>query len=468
MSMRRRPKEKQDDLWIATTELARTPGHVFYDRLNVVLAEAKFDDTVENMCRPFYVDGKGRPSIPPSVYMRMLLVGFFEGLDSERGIAWRCADSLSLRQFLGFGLSEQTPDHSSLSRIRQRLSVEVHQDVFTLVLKVLAEKGLLLGRTIGIDATTLEANAALRSIVRRDDGTSYPDFLTSLAKESGIETPTHADLAKLDRKRKKKGSNNDWTNPNDPDAKIMKMKDGRTHLAHKAEHSVDMDSGAVLAVTVQDATHGDPTTMKQTIVATVENVSAVAKDARCKEQLSPKALTEWVADKGYHSNATMEMVAECGLRSYVSEPQRGTRRWSDRESAREGTYSNRRRLKTKRGRALMKRRGELVERGFAHCLETGGMRRVHLRGRENILKRYLVHVAAFNVSLVMRKLLGVGTPRGLAGRFVALLGVRCELVATIWARICLGYRAAAHIAISLWPTLNQRPVFAAGTSSTGC
>ena len=468
MSMRRRPKEKQDNLWIATTELARTPGHVFYDRLNVVLAEAKFDEAVENMCRPFYVDGKGRPSIPPSVYMRMLLVGFFEGLDSERGIAWRCADSLSLRQFLGFGLSEQTPDHSSLSRIRQRLSVEVHKDVFTLVLKVLAEKGLLRGRTIGIDATTLEANAALRSIVRRDDGTSYPDFLTSLAKESGIETPTHADLAKLDRKRKKKGSNNDWTNPNDPDAKIMKMKDGRTHLAHKAEHAVDMDSGAVLAVTVQDATHGDPTTMKQTIVATVENVTAVAKDTRCKDQLSPKALTEWVADKGYHSNATMEMVAECGLRSYVSEPQRGTRRWSDRESARDGTYSNRRRLKTKRGRSLMRRRGELVERGFAHCLETGGMRRVHLRGRENILKRYLVHVAAFNVSLVMRKLLGVGTPRGLAGRFAALLGACCELVGTLWARISPGYRAAVRIATGLWPTFTQRTVLAMSTSSTGC
>jgi transposase len=468
MSMRRRPKEKQDDLWIATTDLARTPGHAFYDRLNTVLAEAKFDDTVEKLCRPFYVEGKGRPSIPPSVYMRMLLVGFFEGLDSERGIAWRCADSLSLRQFLGFGLSEQTPDHSSLSRIRQRLSVEVHKDVFTLVLKVLAEKGLLRGRTIGIDATTLEANAALRSIVRRDDGTSYPDFLTSLAKESGIETPTRADLAKLDRERKKKGSNDDWTNPNDPDAKITKMKDGRTHLAHKAEHAVDMDSGAVLAVTVQDATHGDPTTMKQTIVATVENVIAVAKDARCEDKISPKALSEWVADKGYHSNATMEMVADCGLRSYVSEPQRGTRCWSDRELAREGTYSNRRRLKTKRGRRLMKRRGELLERTFAHCLETGGMRRVHLRGRENILKRYLVHVAAFNVSLVMRKMLGVGTPRGLADRFAALFDACCELVVAIWARIGLGYQTTMSVALNAWPILNQRRVLATGTSSRGC
>jgi transposase len=468
MSMRRRPKEKQDDLWIATTDLARTPGHVFYDRLSAVLAESKFDATVEDLCRPFYVEGKGRPSIPPSVYMRMLLVGFFEGLDSERGIAWRCADSLSLRQFLGFGLSEQTPDHSSLSRIRQRLSVEVHQEVFTIVLKVLAEKGLLRGRTIGIDATTLEANAALRSIVRRDDGTSYPDFLTSLAKESGIETPTRADLAKLDRERKKKGSNDDWTNPNDPDAKITKMKDGRTHLAHKAEHSVDMDSGAVLAVTVQDATHGDPTTMKQTIVATVENVMRLADNKRIRARISDRALTEWVADKGYHSNATMEMVAACGMRSYVSEPDRGRRRWSGKEEARDGTYLNRRRLLTKRGRRLMRKRGELLERCFAHCLETGGMRRVHLRGRENIRKRYLVHVAAFNLSLVMRTVLGVGTPRGLAGRFAAPFDVCRELVVTLWERIELGTRASMRIAINGWQSLTPCPMWATGTSSTGC
>lgn len=468
MSMRRRPKEKQDDLWIATTDLARTPGHVFYDRLNTVLAEAKFDTTVESLCRPFYVEGKGRPSIPPSVYMRMLLVGFFEGLDSERGIAWRCADSLSLRQFLGFGLSEQTPDHSSLSRIRQRLSVEVHQEVFTLVLKVLAEKGLLRGRTIGIDATTLEANAALRSIVRRDDGTSYPDFLTSLAKESGIETPTRADLAKLDRERKKKGSNDDWTNPNDPDAKITKMKDGRTHLAHKAEHAVDMDSGAVMAVTVQDATHGDPTTMKQTIVATVQNVNAVAGDKRCEDKISPKALSEWVADKGYHSNATMEMVEACGLRSYVSEPERGRRRWIGRAEARDGTYLNRRRLRTKRGRRLMRKRGELLERCFAHCLETGGMRRVHLRGRENIRKRYLVHVAAFNLSLVMRKILGVGTPKGLLARFVAALDAWCQHIGGIRTTIRATAVIVLHSMVNLIRTLDHRPRLATGTSSTGC
>lgn len=435
MAMRRRPKSKQADLWIPTSELAQTPGHPFYERLNKVLADARFDDFVEGRCARFYSE-KGRPSIAPGVYMRMLLVGFFEGIDSERGIAWRCADSLSLRTFLGYSMSESTPEHSSLSRIRTRLDLEVHQEVFTFVLKVLAEKGLLKGRTIGVDATTLEANAALRSIVRRDDGTSYQEYLVALAKASGIETPTRQDLARIDKKRAKKGSNDDWKHPHDPDAKITKMKDGRTHLAHKAEHAVDLDSGAVLGVTVQDATHGDPTTMKATIEATVNGVLAVRKDKRLQGKLHDRALREWVADKGYHSNATMEMVEATDLRSYVSEPDRGRRRWEGRESARRGTYANRRRLRTQRGRSLMKRRGELLERTFAHCLETGAMRRTHLRGRENILKRYLVHVAAFNLSLVMRQMLGAGTPRGLAGRLAALVRVWIELLVLVARELC--------------------------------
>lgn len=414
MSMRRRPKEAQPEMWIATSDL-RSPGHPFYDRLNAVLREAKFDRFVEDRFERFYVKGKGRPGIAPGVYMRMLLVGYFEGISSERGIAWRCADSLSLRQFLGLAMSESVPDHSSLSRIRTRIDVEAHQEAFDFVLQILASKGLLRGQTIGVDATTLEANAAMRSIVRRDDGATYDEYLTGLAKESGIETPTRDDLAKIDKKREKKGSNDDWKHPHDPDARIVKMKDGRTHLAHKSEHAVDMDTGAVIGVTVQEATLGDPTTMKATIAAAVTSLRTVAKDERCAKELSERALTEWVADKGYHSNATMKMANEVGLRSYISEPKRGRRRWEGKESERDGTYANRQRLKTKRGRRLMRRRGELLERCFAHCLETGGMRRVHLRGRENILKRYLVHVAAFNLSLVMRLLIGVGTPRGLQG-----------------------------------------------------
>jgi transposase len=421
MSMRKRPTERQPDLWIPTSELAKSPGHPFYERLNKILAEAGFDRFVEERCARFYAVDKGRPSIPPGVYMRMLLIGFFEGLDSERGIAWRCADSMSLRSFLGYAMSESTPEHSSLSRIRGRLDVDVHQEVFTFVLKVLAEKGLLRGRAIGIDATTLEANAAMRSIVRRDDGSTYTEFLESLAKQSGIKTPTRSDLAKIDKKRPKKGSNDDWKHPHDPDAKIAKMKDGRTHLAHKVEHAVDLDSGAVLAVTVQDTTLGDSATMQATMAAASVQMATVVSDRKCSEKIAPSALTTWVADKGYHSNATMKMAEEVGLTTYVSEPDRGRRRWKDNAAARAGTYANRRRVRSRRGRALMRRRGEMVERSFAHCLETGGMRRVHLRGRINIIKRYLVHVAAFNLSLVMRLIGGVGTPRGLQGRLAALL-----------------------------------------------
>lgn len=434
MSMRKRPVEQQPNLWIPTGELAKSPGHPFYERLNKLLAEAGFDRFVEERCARFYVEGKGRPSIAPGVYMRMLLVGYFEGLDSERGIAWRCADSMSLRSFLGFDLSQSTPEHSSLSRIRTRLDVETHQEVFTFVLKVLAEKGLLRGRAIGVDASTMEANAAMRSIVRRDDGSNYDEYLTLIAKQSGIETPTRADLARLDKKREKKGSNDDWQSPSDPDAKITKMKDGRTHLAHKAEHATDLDSGAVMAVTVQDATLGDSASLKATMEVAAKNIIAIAEDPRCNEQLSPRALTTWVADKGYHSNETMRMAAELGLTTYISEPNRGQRRWKGEELARRGTYDNRRRIRGERGKALLRKRGEMIERSFAHTLETGGMRRVHLRGRLNVLKRYLVHVAAFNLGLLMRTILGFGTPKGLQGRlaaFAAACGELCALLVAI-------------------------------------
>ena len=400
--------------------------------------------------------------------MRMLFVGFFEGLDSERGIAWRCADSFSLRAFLGYGVSEATPDHSSLSRIRTRIDLDAHRDLFVFVLKVLAQRGLLKAEAIGVDATTLEANAALRSIVRRGDGTGYREYLEALAKASGIETPTRADLAKIDKKRPKKGSNDDWKHPHDPDAKITKMKDGRTHVAHKAEHATDMQSGAVLVVTVQDATHGDPSTLKVTMVHAALNVQALERDPACADGLSERTLSILVADKGYHANSTMEMAEACGIRSYVSEPDRGARRWSNKEAARAGTYANRRRLRTQRGKRLLRRRGELLERGFAHTLETGGMRRVHLRGSDNIFKRYLVHVAGFNLSLVMRELLGFGTPRGLASRVETLLVRLWELIAGIWSGLALDLRSIARVVEPLDPCVFPRRDVAAGASSTGC
>jgi transposase len=422
MAMKRR-KPKQAEFWVPTADLARSPGHPFYERLNRLLSEHGFDPFVEERCAKFYAERMGRPSIPPGVYFRMLLVGYFEGLDSEREIAWRCADSLSLREFLGYGPGEAPPDHSTLSVIRRRIDVETHQEVFGWVLELLARQGLIRGKTVGVDATTLEANAALRSIVRRDTGEGYEEYLKDLARASGIETPTREDAARLDRKRAKKGSNKEWEHPRDPEARITKMKDGRTHLAHMAEHAVDLDTSAIVAVTVQEADRGDTQTIHRTVTEACENLREI-RDAGHDVAV----MDELVADKGYHSNEVLEAMEEAGIRSYVSEPDRGRRKWKDKRGAQRAVYANRRRIRGERGKRMLRQRGEKLERSFAHAYETGGMRRVHLRGHTNILKRVLVHVAGFNLGLVLRTLFGAGTPRAAA----ALAAARTVLSAILW------------------------------------
>ncbi len=411
-------KRRTEPLWIPSAALVQPAGHPFYSRLNQVLDESGFDAYVEGLCAKFYAARVGRPGLVPGIYFRSLLVGYFEGIDRERGIAWRAADSLAIRSFLRIPLDEAAPDHTTISRTRRLIDLETHQQVFTWVLRVAAEKGLLKGKTIGIDATTLEANAALRSIVRRDTGEVYQDFLTRLAKESGIETPTREQLAKLDRKRPNKGSNAEWQHPHDPDARITKMKDGRTHLAHKAEHAVDLDTGAVAAVTIRPADEGDPASMTETLAQAGERIAEIACEVNSEEVgevVDSDGPANVVADKGYHSNDALVGMEEVGVRSYVSEPDRGRRRWAGRTEARDAVYGNRRRIRGEHGNALLRRRGEFLERSFAHAYETGGMRRTHLRGRENICKRVLIQIGAFNLGLVMRKLFGVGTPRGVQG-----------------------------------------------------
>jgi transposase len=326
---------------------------------------------------------------------------------------------LALREFLGLVLPDAPPDHSTISRTRRLIDLETHEAVFTWMLQRLAE-ALVKGKTVGIDATTVEANAALRSIVRRDTGESYEDFLTKLAQASGIETPTRADLARIDRKRKKKGSNDYWTHPHDPDAKITKMKGGRTHLAHKAEHAVDLETGAIVGVTVQDADDGDTTSSIETLIKAAEHVEAVRPDRN--------GIAEVVGDKGYHSNQSLVDLEAVGVRSYISEPDRGRRHWTKNPAARDAVYRNRRRIRGARGQRLLRLRGERLERPFAHLYETGGMRRVHLRGHTNILKRVLIHAGGFNLGLLMRQLIGVGTPRGLQSRITAVLGALLTLI----------------------------------------
>jgi transposase len=415
MAMGKRDRQDQESFWIPTAQLPTTAAHPFYEQVNRILDGEGFDGFVEELCGKFYHERMGRPSLPPAVYFRLMLIGYFEGIDSERGIAWRVADSLGLRRFLGYALSENTPDHSTISRNRRLIDLETHEAVFTWVLKVLAREGLLKGKTIGIDATTLEANAAMRSIMRRDTGESYQEFLTRLAKESGIETPTREDLAKLDKQRTNKASNDDWQNPHEPDGKITKMKDGRTHLAHKAEHATDLDTGAVMAVTLQPADRGDPSSIEETLTVTADTMVELLADEQTSPHLGEQVLAEAVTDKGYHSNDVLTGAARMVSRTYISEPDRGRRNWAGNIEARDAVYANRRRIRGRRGRRLMRKRGELIERSFAHCYDTGGMRRTHLRGHANILKRLLIHVAGFNLSLIMRKLLGFGTARGLQG-----------------------------------------------------
>jgi transposase len=441
----RKKRERQEDFWVVSSEVVGTPAHAFYDRLNQILDQHHFDRNVEQLCRRYYKDRRGRPSITPGVYFRSLLLGYFEGIDSERGIAWRLADSLSLRKFIAYALTEETPDHSTISRTRRLYSVETHKAVFRWVLKILCEEGLVEGKTVSIDATTLEANAALRSLVRRDNGQKYDDYLKDLAKAAGIDNPTREQLARLDRKRKKKGSNKEWKNPHDADARIAKMKDGSTHLAHKAEHAVDLSSGALLAVTVQGADQGDTTTIHQTLAeageAVAELIEHEAVTAPAEEpKVNLNGVQEVVADKGYHSGAVVQDLHAVDCRSYIPEPGRGRRNWEGKQDEQKQVYANRRRVQGARSKRLQRKRSELTERSMAHMYETGGMRRVHLKGRDNILKRLLVHAGGFNLALIMRKLVGIGKPRRLQGACACIFACLGLLLLYAWSVLRTGFR----------------------------
>jgi transposase len=401
--------EGQQEMWVATTNLPKSEGHVFYRKLNRLLAEADFDRTVEKLCEAHYHSQLGRPSIPPGVYFRMLLVGYFEGIGSQRGIAWRCGDSLSLREFLGVPLSEDTPDHSSLTRVRDRLPLEVHAAVFRLVLQLAAEKGLLKGKTVAVDSTNLEANAAMKSIVRRDTGEDWNDYLRRLLKEEqGIENPTDEELRRFDRQRKnKRVSNEEWMSSTDPESRIAKMKDGRTHLAYKAEHVVDLETEVVLAVSIRPADEGDAATIVDSVAEAQAHLSEADMEVEIKEA---------VADKGYHATDTLELADSLGVRTYIPEPKRrgnGKRNWKDvSEEKRRAVLNNRRRTRGARSKRLQRLRSERVERSFAHICETGGARRSWLCGIEKVQKRYLIAAVARNLGLVMRKLFNMGTARG--------------------------------------------------------
>lgn len=412
MGLGKRKTERQQDLFVPADALPQSPGHVFYKRLNELLAEAGFDPWVEELCAPFYADGKGRESIPPGTYFRMLLVGYFEGIGSQRGIAWRCSDSLSIREFLGIPLNRQSPDHSSLSVIRERLPLEVHGRVFNWILRLAKEKKLLKGKTVAVDSTTLEANAAMKSIIRRETGEDWKEYIVRLMQEAGVveegTTPSDEEIRRYDKRRKgKKVSNDEWVSPNDPDSRIARMKDGTTHLAYKAEHVVDLDTGVLLAAEVYHADESDPQTLEDSLHQAQINQESTA---------SEEEIRDVAADKGYHSARTIGTLAEhTPYRTYIPEPRQSKkRRWTDKPAEQQAAvYANRRRVRGGRGKRLQRLRSEFVERSFAPVSQTCGARRTWLQGIEKVRKRYLIAAAAYNLGCLMRSLFQMGTPRGL-------------------------------------------------------
>jgi transposase len=415
MAMGRRKSDRQERLFLVAAELPRSAGHPFYQALNRLLAEAGFDRRIEERCQQYYaqVEMRGQPSLPPGVYFRMLLVGYFEGIDSQRGIAWRCADSLAIREFLGIALDEKSPDHSTLTNTRKRLAQEVFDEVFQFVLRIASEKGLIAGKAVGVDSTTLEANAAMKSIVRRDTGENWKEYVTRLMKEEGqIEPeaePSDEEVRRYDKSRKnKKVSNQEWVSSTDPGSRIAQMKDGRTHLAYKAEHVVDLKSDLVLGAEIYEADRGDTQTMVDSVMEAVVNLSEAGSTTRIEEV---------AADKGYHAAATLELADALSLRTYIPEPKRKHKsRWTDKpEEYHKSVVNNRRRTRRAKSKALQRLRSERCERTFAHICETGGMRRSWLRGLEDVTKRYRLAAAAHNLGRILRKLLGIGKPRVLQG-----------------------------------------------------
>jgi transposase len=441
MTMGRR-RQRQEALFVRTEDVVPSAGHPFYKKLNALLAEAEFDRWIEGRCQEYYnqEEKRGQPSIPPGIYFRMLLVGYFEGIDSQRGIAWRCADSLSLRQFLGIPLDESTPNHATLTNTRKRLPQEVFSEMFQFVLGIAIEKKLLTGKTVGVDSTTLEANAAMKSIVRKDTGEDWRQYVIRLMREEGVveghEEPGDEEIRRYDKKRKnKKVSNEEWVSETDSDSRIAKMKDGRTHLAYKAEHVVDLKSDLLVAAEIRPANHMDGDTLVDSVLAAQENLQQAGSEVQIEEV---------AADKGYHNAVTLELATDLDLRTYIPEPKRphGSR-WTDKAAElKQAVYANRRRTKRDKSKKLQRRRSEVCERTFAHLCDSGGTRRSWLRGLTNVTKRYLIAAAAHNLGRILWKLLGVGKPKTLQGQggLAALVHFAIYWMPTALPRLCLVLR----------------------------
>jgi transposase len=416
-----RPKRKvqQGEFWIARNKLAHGQASRFYDKLDETLGEMDFAPKVRELCEPFYSSGEsGRPPIDPVVYFKMLMVGFLENLPSERAIAARCGDSLMIRRFLGYDLDEATPDHSSFTVIRERLTKAIYEDIFNIILEGLRRHGLLRGKNLGIDSSVMEANASLRALENRNTGEAYWDYVRRLAAEAGVDTDDAAAVRRFDKQRpERKTSNKEWVNPNDPDAKVGQAKDGATDMLYKPENIVDLDTGVIVSAEVRKADESDTAGLAERTCLAAVQVEAIRETAaRAGEKHVPKTTETFTADKGYYSVAELEVIQELGIKTVISDPVIN-RRMDKLNRAQRGVVRRARRtVKSNYGKALLRRRGMHIERSFAHILDSGGMRRATLRGQTNLEKRYKIATATYNLSQLMRHLFKIGTPKQAAAR----------------------------------------------------
>lgn len=429
MFERRSKLETQEEMWVVAKELPKATPDGFYRRVNQTLEKIGFAEQVWTICTPAYADAAkgGRPGIDPVVYLKMLMVGFFENLPSERSIASRCADSLSIRGFLGYGLTDATPDHSSLSVIRRRLSLEQFEALHIALLRALYSHGLLKGRNLGIDSSVLEANASLRELRHRNDEKSYWEYVRQLAREAGVDDSDDKAVRRFDKKRPgRKTRNADWVNPHDPEAKVGRTKQGATDMVYKPEHVSDLDSGAIVQVEVRsgDAADNDAS-LNQRVLTAVGVLLEVAPEAAAE-----KVGTTVVADEGYFALEQIDQMQSLGIRTVIADPHARRRRKDLPGRARRTLRRARAATRSESGKALLRKRGEHLERGFAHVLDHGGLRRATLRGRENLTKRHMVAALSFNLSLLLRGLFGIGTAKQwLAG---PLKRLQARLMAAFW------------------------------------
>ena len=402
--------ESQQEFWIETRRLPQATASTFYRKLDETLDSIGFAAGVREICLPAYADSSrgGRPGIDPAVYFKMLMIGFFENLPSERAIASRCADSLSLRAFLGYGLEEATPDHSSLSVIRGRLGTAIYQVAFELVLQGLRQHGLLKGRNLGIDSSVIEANASLRELVHRNTEEQYWEYVKRLAAEAGIDPTDTKAVRRFDKKREgRKTSNQEWVNPHDRDAKVGVTKHGACDMIYKPEHITDLDTGVIVAAEVRCGDEGDTVGLAERVLAAGEVLARV-----CEDPMQTKVLTSLTADEGYFAVEEVCCLQGERVRVVIGDPH-ATKRKPDNQDpmVRQVLRKARQAVTSKSGKALLRKRGEHLERSFCHVLDHGKHRRATLRGRKNLTKRQLAAAFTHNLSLLMRHLTGHGTAK---------------------------------------------------------